>query len=80
VTFYDWYRTVVVPVLYDEQQPYERESIGFQAIETLSKEDLLGMFQSMREEDLRLAFFDHIKNCMAEQWDPDAKDDFSEEV
>jgi hypothetical protein len=80
VTFYEWYHDVVAAKLYADQQPYERESVIFQAIEKLTSEDILVMFSSMKEPDLRLALFDHVKSCIAEQWDPSADDDFSDET
>ncbi len=70
MTFHEWYESVILPQLYAEQQPYERESIAFQAIEKLSKEDLLAIYASMQNDELRLAFFDHIRSCMQEDWDP----------
>lgn len=70
MTFHEWYESVVLPRLYVQQEPYERESIAFQSIEKLSKQELLGLFTSMQEDELRLAFFDHVRSCMQEGWDP----------
>lgn len=80
MTFYEWYHDVVSAKLYAEQQPYERESVAFQAIEKLTSSDILALFSSMKEGDLRLALFDHVRSCMAEQWNPNADDAFSDEA
>jgi transcription elongation factor GreA-like protein len=71
VTFHEWYKTAILPRLYDEQAEYEKHAVAFQAIDKLSREDIINLYQSMSLGELKLSLFDHVKSCIAEQWDPD---------
>lgn len=78
MTFHDWYHQSIVPELYREQAEYEQESVAFSKIESLTREEILNMFESMSVPELKLALFDHVKACMREHWEPNRPNDLDE--
>jgi hypothetical protein len=70
VTFHEWYNTQILPHLYQEQQLYERESVAFSAIDRLKRDEILQIFESMSDSELKLALFDHVRSSMQEKWVP----------